>query len=289
MKVSLGPLLYCWDKVRTQAFYQAVGASDIPLVYLGEAVCNRRRQLKFKDYWAIAQDLRDSGKQVILTTQALIEAGSALVELKKIIDNGEFMIEANDMAAVAMAREAKVGFIAGAEINHYNPATLTLLQQFGMQRFVMPYELDQQWLSKTLAANASLKVEVLGLGHLPLAHSARCFTAKQAGLNKDTCATLCINYPQGITIKTQEQQALLRLNGIQTQSATRCNLSQQWQQMQQLGVEYFRVSADSEAGIAQAQALLKHQVVAEQDIDSNGYWFGQSGMSRLNVGNAPAP
>ncbi|MGL4474954.1 MAG: U32 family peptidase [Shewanella sp.] len=287
MKVSLGPLLYCWDKNRTERFYQAVAATNIPLVYLGEAVCSKRRQLKFKDYWAMALDLKDSGKQVVLTTQALLEAGSELSQLKQIIDNGEFMIEANDMAAVAMARQAKVGFIAGAEINHYNPATLKLLQSFGMQRFVMPYELDKEWLTDTLSAQPSLRAEVLGLGHLPLAHSARCFTAKQAGVNKDNCQTLCINYPQGIDIATQEQQQLLRLNGIQTQSASRCNLSAQWQQLEALGVEYFRVSVDSETGLNDAQKLMRGESIASQAQDSNGYWFKQPGISlQASVANS---
>lgn len=47
MRISLGPLLYCWQKQQVMAFYQQVAASQIPLVYLGEAVCSRRRELKW--------------------------------------------------------------------------------------------------------------------------------------------------------------------------------------------------------------------------------------------------
>lgn len=46
MKISLGPLLYCWQKQQVADFYQQVAASQIPLVYLGEAVCSRRRELQ---------------------------------------------------------------------------------------------------------------------------------------------------------------------------------------------------------------------------------------------------
>jgi len=37
MKISLGPLLYCWEKQQVIDFYQQVANSQIPLVYLGEA------------------------------------------------------------------------------------------------------------------------------------------------------------------------------------------------------------------------------------------------------------
>lgn len=58
MNISLGPLLYCWPKAQVQAFYREVADSTIPLVYLGEAVCSRRRQMKFADYLALALELK---------------------------------------------------------------------------------------------------------------------------------------------------------------------------------------------------------------------------------------
>ncbi len=70
MNISLGPLLYCGPKAQVQAFYREVADSTIPLVYLGEAVCSRRRQMKFADYLALALELKDAGKQVVLSTLA---------------------------------------------------------------------------------------------------------------------------------------------------------------------------------------------------------------------------
>nr|MBP7662759.1 U32 family peptidase [Shewanella sp.] len=220
MKISLGPLLYCWQKQQVTDFYQQVAASQIPLVYLGEAVCSRRRELKWGDYLELAQMLKQAGKEVVLSTLALIEAPSEYTELKRQVDNGEFIVEANDMAAVYLAKERKLPFVCGASINNYNRASLDILQRFGMQRFVMPVELSKAWLQQVIQEQPSFEVEVLGHGYLPLAHSARCFTARHKQLTKDHCETVCREYSKGLLAQTQEQQPLLRLNGIQTQSAS---------------------------------------------------------------------
>ena len=49
--------------------------------------------------------------------------------------------------------------------------------------------------------------------------SARCFTARHYGLNRDECQFRCLDHPDGITLRTQEGEAFLALNGLQTQSA----------------------------------------------------------------------
>ncbi|MGI2854426.1 U32 family peptidase [Shewanella algae] len=282
MNISLGPLLYCWPKAQVQAFYRDVADSTIPQVYLGEAVCSRRRQMKFADFLALAHELKAAGKQVVLSTLALIEAQSELKELKKQLDNGDFLIEANDMAAVGMAREQGLPFVCGASINNYNRASLDKLHQWGMQRFVMPIELSKTWLQKVISPAPNFEIEVLGHGYLPLAHSARCFTARNKGLAKDDCQTVCLEYPKGLLVQTQEQQPLLRLNGIQTQSAAHCDLRREIPEMKRLGVDWFRVSPDSHDSIALAESIQLddgNEVDAEVSKEAcNGYWHSAPGM-----------
>lgn len=41
------------------------------------------------------------------------------------------------------------------------------------------------------------EVELFAYGHLPLAYSARCFTARAENLPKDDCQFVCLNYPEG--------------------------------------------------------------------------------------------
>ncbi|MGI2150455.1 U32 family peptidase [Shewanella baltica] len=292
MHISLGPLLYCWQKQQVTDFYQQVAASQIPLVYLGEAVCSRRRELKWGDYLELAQMLKQAGKEVVISTLALIEAPSEYTELKRQVDNGEFMVEANDMAAVYLANEHKLPFVCGASINNYNRASLDILQRFGMQRFVMPVELSKAWLSQVIQQKPSFEVEVLGHGYLPLAHSARCFTARHKQLTKDHCETVCREYTKGLLAQTQEQQPLLRLNGIQTQSASCLDLRSEITTMAKVGVDVFRVSPSSFDCIATANALVDAINTPENAQDfaigsdanqettqCNGYWFGEAGLA----------
>lgn len=286
MNISLGPLLYCWQKQQVIDFYQQVSTSQIPLVYLGEAVCSRRRELKWGDYLALAQMLKQAGKEVVISTLALIEAPSEYAELKRQVENGEFMVEANDMAAVYLAQEHKLPFVCGASINNYNRASLDILQRFGMQRFVMPVELSKTWLSQVIQEKPSFEVEVLGHGYLPLAHSARCFTARHKQLTKDSCETICRQYSKGLLAQTQEQQPLLRLNGIQTQSAHCLDLRSEMATMAKMGVDVFRVSPSSMECITMADTLVTalkapelspyFPMSAEQ---CNGYWFGEAGVA----------
>lgn len=286
MNISLGPLLYCWQKQQVIDFYQQVSTSRIPLVYLGEAVCSRRRELKWGDYLALAQMLKQAGKEVVISTLALIEAPSEYAELKRQVDNGEFIVEANDMAAVYLAQEHKLPFVCGASINNYNRASLDILQRIGMKRFVMPVELSKAWLSQVIQEKPAFEVEVLGHGYLPLAHSARCFTARHKQLTKDSCETVCRQYSKGLLAQTQEQQPLLRLNGIQTQSAHCLDLRGEIATMAKMGVDIFRVSPSSMECITMADALVDtlnapelsphFPMSAEQ---CNGYWFGEAGVA----------
>ncbi|GGB55706.1 U32 family peptidase [Shewanella inventionis] len=292
MKISLGPISYCWSKSDVETFYQAVATSNIDTVYLGETVCSRRRELKFSDYLALANMLKSHGKQVILSTMALVEAQSELHELTRAINNGDFCIEANDMAGVYYAHQAKVPFVCGPTINNYNRASLDLLHQKGMFRFVMPCELSKDWLQAVINTDTkpSFEIEVLGHGYMPLAHSARCFTAKHYQLPKDSCQTICQRHSKGLLAQTQESQPLLRLNGIQTQSAAQVNLINQIPTMINMGVDYWRISPNKLADIALADTLTnllnKAQfndlaqvaITNTQSKDCNGYWLGLPGM-----------
>jgi collagenase-like PrtC family protease len=289
MKIALGPISYCWEKDKVEAFYHTAAQSQVDTVYLGETVCSRRREVKLGDYLALARLLRDAGKEVVLSTMALIEAQSEIGELRKYIDNGEFTIEANDMAAVHYAHEAKLPFVCGPSINNYNRASLDILHRCGMTRFVMPSELSKDWLMKVTANKPPFEIEVMGHGYMPLAHSARCFTAKHFGLRKDNCDTICKSHPKGMLAQTQEEQPLLRLNGIQTQSAAYVDLISEIPNMQALGVNLFRISPTHLSSIdlanELAQSLSQGELPKNEPTANgarcNGYWFGEAGLMQV--------
>ncbi len=227
MKFSLGPVQYFWPKDQMLQFYREVADSDFDIVYLGETVCSKRRELKFDDYFAIAKTLHEAGKQVCLSSMTLYEAPGELRELRKYIDNGEFLVEANDVGAISMLQEKNLPFVAGAAINCYNQHTLRKLISMGLSRWVMPVELSGQWLAEILSQSVIADIrccfntEVFAFGHLPLAWSGRCFTARSENLSKDQCELCCINYPAGREVKSQDGTDVFVLNGIQTQSGFR--------------------------------------------------------------------
>ena len=73
----------------------------------------------------------------------------------------------------------------------------------------------------TLSENrpAGMQFELFAYGRLPLAFSARCFTARKYRRAKDECEFICRQHPDGLTLYSREDQPFLTLNGIQTQSA----------------------------------------------------------------------
>ncbi|WP_417659221.1 U32 family peptidase [Pseudidiomarina sp.] len=287
MKFSLGAIQYFWPKQVVENFYKQAADSAVDIVYLGETVCSKRRELKFEDYMAIAHMLREAGKQVCLSTMTLLEAPSELRELRKYCDNGDFLVEANDVGAIPYLQEQKLPFVAGPAINCYNHHTLRKLMSLGMSRWVMPVELSREWLAKLLQqpmvhdVRDCLEVEVFALGHMPLAWSGRCFTARSENRPKDQCELVCINYPEGRPVASQEGQQVFILNGIQTQSGSRYNLINQLPNMAGL-VDVVRLSPQLTGTFDWLEKFRANttgnQPQKLEQNDSNGYWLALAGL-----------
>ncbi len=288
MKYALGPVLYFWPKQTMVDFYQQAAQSDADIIYVGETVCSKRRELRAKDYLNIAKELSSTGKQVVLSTMVLLEAPSEINELKRYCDNGDFLVEANDMAAVQLLSQAKMPFVAGSALNIYNHQTLKLLSKQGMTRWCIPVEMSKDKLQaivnqcQSLNIRDDFEIEIVAYGHLPLAYSARCFTARSENRTKDECEYCCINYPQGRITKSQEGEDLFVLNGIQTMSGDCYNLSAQQKQMHDL-IDIFRVSPESDEAFTILSKVKQQLVIAKEKNHSNGYWHQIAGISTLEM------
>jgi O2-independent ubiquinone biosynthesis protein UbiV len=295
MKLSLGPLQYYWPRDTVQAFYAAMADAPVDIVYLGEAVCSRRHELKLADWIELAHMLRAAGKEVILSTQVLLESGSDVTVLHKIAANGEFQVEANDMGAVHCLA-GKASFVAGPHLNVYNADTLRWLAGLGAARWVMPLEMKRQDLASLQRERPEgLQTEVFALGRLPLAFSARCFTARHLNLPKDDCGFSCIAHPDGLVLQTQEGEPFLVLNGIQTQSARVHSLLGDLPTLAEAAVDVVRLSPQSQhmpeivglfdAVRRSAMAPGAAQTRLDQLLPSaacNGYWHGRPGMELVS-------
>jgi len=298
MKLSLGPVLFFWSGEKLSEFYQQISNTPVDIIYMGETVCSKRRSFNFEQWFDLAKSVAANGKQVVLSTLALIEAESELKTLRRFCDNGEFIIEANDMAAVQLLAEKKLPFICGPTINIYNAQTLQVLHKQGLQRWIMPVEISADSLGDILSdlqqmgLSDKIETEIFSYGFMPLALSARCFTARAHNLPKDQCELVCIEFPSGMPVETQEKdqqhKSLFTLNGIQTLSGQPYDLLNEMQQMQTMGIDIVRLSpqGDNMQSVIESFANKIKDPAAQPSYElkdnCNGYWFNKPGMDTLS-------
>ena len=289
-KLSLGPILYFWSKDKTLEFYERIAQTPVDIVYLGETVCSKRAVVRFSDWMEIGERLAAAGKEVLLSTMTLLEAESELKMMHRICENGKFMVEANDMGAMHLLGGQP--FATGPSVNIYNQHTLAKLAKLGLRRWTYPVELSHDTLADMQdELPEGVETEVFAYGRLPLAYSARCFTARAHNLPKDDCDYKCGEYPDGLLLSAQDETRFLALNGIQTQSAHTFNLLPELDELRDLGVDVLRISPQAEhteeiieifhrcligeespeAGAAQVNKLMP---IGPCD----GYWHGKPGI-----------
>ncbi len=292
-KISLAPLPYFWPKERVQAFYKDVATSDVDVVYLGETVCSKRRELRLDDWFEIAEQLVDHGKEVVLSTLALIEAESELHSLKQLCTRAAeegYLVEANDMAAVKYLSDLNAFFVIGSAMNIYNADSLAVLAESGAIRWLPQLEMAGDQVAQIVKSyNATqtkaIETEVMAYGHMTLAYSARCYTARHYDYPKDQCKFICLEHPQGIKAKSQDGLEIFTLNGIQTQSGKCLNLLNQWQDLVAKGATHLRIVPEYDQVLEIVTDLKcameegENQVLPLSEHHCNGYWNRIAGMA----------
>jgi len=294
LRLSVGPIQFHWPRAQMLDFYKRIETTAADIVYLGETVCSKRRELRHQDWLDVAERLLVAGKDVVFSTLALVEARSELGYIRKLCGNDRFLVEANDMSAVQMLA-GTANFVGGATLNVQNSVALNRLVKLGLVRWVAPVEMSGRVLNDVRAqVSESIECEVLGWGRMPLAYSARCYTARAHDVSKDDCANCCLDYPDGLMLATRDADDFLVINGIQTMSAKTVCLAQECCEVAH-PPDILRISPQSDGNEAVIELLdaLRDDLLVGDDAAGrlqkfatdglcNGYWHDGAGMHLLN-------
>src|SRR5690606_16790162 len=95
------------------------------------------------------------------------------------------------------------------------------------------------------AKDLGVAIEVWGHGRIPLAISGRCYHARLHGRTKDNCQFACEDDPDGLDVRTLDDQPFLTMNGVQTLSGSYAAMIHQIERLEAAGVSALRLSPQS--------------------------------------------
>jgi collagenase-like PrtC family protease len=246
MDLTVGPNQYFWPADTWAGLYDELAQAPVKRVVLGELVCSKRLPF-FQDRIpdAIAT-LVEAGKEVALTSLALVTLKRERKQTASLIGM-EVEIEVNDLTALAHIPEG-TPFSVGPLVNVYNETTLAWLAKRGATRVCLPPELSLASIEilATAAKDLGVAIEVWGHGRIPLAISGRCYHARLHGRTKDNCQFACEDDPDGLDVRTLEDQPFLTMNGVQTLSGSYAAMIRQVDRLEAAGVSALRLSPQSQ-------------------------------------------
>ncbi len=285
--LTVGPLQYWWPRQTLMHFYAELADSPAHAIVLGEVTCSRRNEFSLEDWLAIARELQQAGKRVRLASMPLLMSEAELRGLRRLAEaalsaDTPMDFEAGDASALQVwhgltrelpAQERRSQLVLGPHINVYNRPALEELASLGAGVWVPPVEMSLAALARcnppldpVQAQGRPVATELLTFGRMPLAFSARCFTARHHRLSKDQCEFRCRDDADGLLLRTSEGQPFLALNGISTQSAGLQCLLQEHEAVRAAGVKALRLSPCS-GGFSRVLALF--DAVYRQGADAD--------------------
>lgn len=259
MDLTIGPNQFFWTAETVRDFYRDMAATPAARVVLGELVCSKRLPFWEGEIPGAIEALQAAGKEVALTTLALITLKRERRLTADLMDMG-VPVEVNDLTAL---RHLPAGqpFWVGPLVNVYNEGTLRWLAKRGAVRVCLPPELPLDSVAVLARAGADLgvAVEVWGHGRLPLAVSGRCYHARLHDRAKDSCQFVCEEDPDGRDVDTLDGQPFLAVNGIQTLSQSTATTAHQVETLAEAGVSALRLSPQSR-GFPETVALYHRRL-----------------------------
>lgn len=242
MQLTIGANQFFWKPDPWSDFYSEMAKAPVNRVVLGELVCSKRLPFYADRIPTAVETLLEAGKEVVLTSLAMITLPRERKQAGELADAG-VEIEVNDLTMLAYLPE-NASFSVGPLVNVYNEGTLAWLAERGATRICLPPELPLASVA-TLAAEGAARgvtVEAWAHGRLPLAISGRCYHARLHGRTKDNCQFACEDDPDGLSVKTTQDQPFLAMNGVQTLSDSCASMAHQVEALTKAGVTALRLS-----------------------------------------------
>jgi collagenase-like PrtC family protease len=290
--LTLGPIPFLWEKEQILRFYDEVAETAVSDVYLGEVVCSKRALLGPGDLRDIASRLEAAGKRVILSTLGIVTHPEELEESRRLCEL-PYPIEVNNMGVLDLLQGEDREIIAGPHIALYNGDAAKFFSGIGFRRMVFMPELDLDAMASICEESMEMEKELIVYGHLPLAFSWRCYTARAVDLEKDNCGIVCRKYPEGMPLDTLDGQPIFNINGTELVSAQKHCLLEHLDLVLDLGIRHLRIVPQSVgtpnvidlfsrvlSGSLSAEEAVRD--LSENETLSNGWFFGRAGWEYIS-------
>lgn len=294
MQLSLGPVLYNWAPERWRDFYFRIAdEAPVDVVAVGEIVCSKRSPFFDPHLPEVIERLQAGGKQVLLGSLILVSQRRERRQTDELGKTSDIMIEVNDLTCLRPL--AGRPHAIGPFVNIYNEATAAFHARQGATRICLPPELPMQSIAAIAAVLPQVVIEVFAFGRTPLAISARCYHARLHKLTKDNCRFVCEKDPDGLVVKTLENQDFLTINGVQTLSHSCANLLEDVGALRQSGIRSLRLSPQ-DCDMVDVIRTFRDVVDGREDVGegnrrlaelyphapfSNGFLHGAAGFSHV--------
>ncbi len=293
MKLSLAPAPTTWGKNELRHFYQKVANSKVDTVFIGETVCSKRDILSISELDWIVDILRRNGKKVYYSSLALLTTNDEFERIRESIPVFDG-VEANTIGILNLfGRKDPVAkgkdLIIGPYLNVYNWKAADYLKKFNPERMVSPFEIPHDSISDIIK-KTDVSMEVLAWGHLPTGLSWRCYSAQSFGRLRENCSKVCFQHPDGMLLKTVDNNNLFVINGLQVLSAKTYCLIEHLDLLDSMDVKHLRIEPSKYYTldiIDIFDAALSHKISRQEAIERlaifasyglcNGWFWKEAG------------
>jgi len=293
MDLTVGPNAFFWSAEAVRDFYRGLAGAPVARVVIGEWVCSKRLAFWQDEIPAAVETLLAAGKEVAVTTLALITLKRERRQTADLAAMG-LPVEVADLSALPHIPEG-TPFWVGPTVNVYNEGTLDWLARRGATRICLPPELPLASIARLAraGAEAGVAVEVWGHGRAPLAISGRCYHARLHDRAKDSCQFVCADDPDGRDVDTLDGTPFLTVNGVQTLGRAVTTVAGQIGDLRAAGVTALRLSPQTGAFPAVTRAYAEALAGDPADLPAtlarlmpdaqfaNGFVAGRPGADRV--------